>query len=395
MIDYVLVTDLDLNVIGDPITDWTSLDINLRWNEPNSIAIQTPAYQDLLDLFIPKNRLVIVRNGSILTSGPFEEPDSPFQWSVDSSEDAEPGAVTSLAADDSAFIAGRLVYPDPAKTAADVTQPTDYTIAAAANIEDAMRALVNLNAGPGALVARRHPHLILGADHGFTEAMPAVKLIHWELLGDVLRDLSILGNGLGYRVYQDAAQLKFEVFKPTDKTQTARFSRGLGNLRGITYKLAAPTCNVAIAGSEGTDATKAVIREVINTASVNNWWRIEQWVDAQSDESTSSAAIDQSGQQALTEGGESIELAAITVDTDDVRFGVDYNLGDKVAVEVFPGFEVADTVRNVHITADPDGGERVESTVGSQSATTDPGWIRVVKDLNRRIGRLEVYRRGL
>lgn len=157
---------------------------------------------------------------------------------------------------------------------------------------------------------------------------------------------------------------------------------------------------MAIAGSGGDDTARTV-REVINTTSVNNWWRIEQWVDAQSDQvvnpavptAAELAAIDQSGTQALTEGGESIELDAVTVDTDDVRFGIDYNLGDKVTIEVFPGFEVADTVRNVHITADPDGGEHVESTVGSQSATTDPGWIRVIKDLNRRIGRLEVYRR--
>jgi len=84
-----------------------------------------------------------------------------------------------------------------------------------------------------------------------------------------------------------------------------------------------------------------------------------------------------------------VRLAAVTVDTPDLAFGTDFDLGDIVTVSPMPGIEIADTVRQAQITATPGAGEHVTVLVGSQEATSDAVWVSRVKRIQRRLSRLE------
>ncbi|WP_346770369.1 hypothetical protein [Streptomyces sp. N502] len=84
-----------------------------------------------------------------------------------------------------------------------------------------------------------------------------------------------------------------------------------------------------------------------------------------------------------------MELATVTVDTEDLKAGRDYTLGDRVTVALPTGLEVADLVRSIHLQATPTSGEYVTSLVGSPEATSDPQMVRLVRELGRRLGRLE------
>ncbi|MFJ2515628.1 siphovirus ReqiPepy6 Gp37-like family protein [Streptomyces griseoviridis] len=379
----LLITDKNLAVQGDPITGWTSLDSTINFNAPAAGSVTLPAYPQVMQQLVPGNRLVVIRDGSIWTAGPMEEPTN-YRWSVDSERGV--GEVDINFSDDLATIAGHLTWPEPALTWAGQHGDT-WRQFSAVNAETIIRSLVNENAGPGALPARRIPNLVLDTIAA-AGTNTAVKT-RFEPVLDVCRDAASTGGGIGFRTRQTGGQIKFGCYAPADRSGSARFSTGLGNLRAVSYSQSAPSATHAlVAGTETEGSSIRTYLEVADTTAASTWWRVESYVDG-------GAATDDHGE--LTAAGTSeiadsaapVELTVITIDTDDLRAGRDYTLGDRVAVALPHGLQLTDIVRSIHLQATPDEGEQVSSVIGSQDATSDPRIVRLVRTLNRRLGRLE------
>ncbi|MGW0821841.1 siphovirus ReqiPepy6 Gp37-like family protein [Streptomyces sp. NPDC002845] len=378
----LLVTDQALTVQGRPLADWTSLDVTIRFNEPGSGSVELVAHPYVMDQLQPGNRLVVIRDGAIWMAGPLEIPQD-FSWGVSSEGERPPGKVTVNISDDLARPAGYVTWPDPA--AAWSAQPDTAYQLTSTNAETILRTLVNLNCGPAAIAARRIPNFALGgvAGVGTTTSVNT----RFEGLLATCRRVAIDGGGLGFRTRQTATQIEFEVYQPADLTSTARFSEGLGNLRAVTYKQSAPTVTHAlVTGSD--QATPRAYVEVADTAAASAWWRVEQLVNGTADDDTN-GELTQDGNEALAGGAAPVELATVTVDTEGLRAGVDFGLGDRVTIALPTGVEVADVVRSIHLQATPTAGEYVTSLVGSPEATSDPQMVRLVRELGRRLGRLE------
>ena len=141
----ILTTDPDLTVVGDPIVCWTAVTSVLRFNTVSSGEFTAPAHPWLLDQLEPGRRIVLIRDGVVFCAGPWVT--RKYVKSV-GGEDSGVGRVTVTWADDLAWIAGRVTYPNPAQ---DAESQTAARYDAAGNAETLMRGLVNLNAGPGAL----------------------------------------------------------------------------------------------------------------------------------------------------------------------------------------------------------------------------------------------------
>lgn len=377
----ITVTDRNLNVVGDPVAGWSDLDVVGRWNEPWSASFTAPATPDLLDQLQPGNRVVVMRDRQIFTSGPIEKP-GPYVWEAGSAENGGPGKITVHFADDLALVAGRVVYPDPAQPS--TNQATVAAWTSTANAEVLMRNLVNLNAGPGALAVRQIPKLVLGTLQGVGTSITVTS--RFGALCDELRTAATAGGRLGFRTRQVGTNIEFQVYAPVDRSATVRFSRGLGTLRGINYDPEAPATTVAIVGGQG-EGTARTIREVVG-AGAATWWRLEKFIDQR--QTNVVAELDAAGAETLATDGESVKLATVTVDTEDIRYGRDYQLGDRVPVELYQGVTpITDVVRQIHLTATPDKGETLTSLIGTQDATRDPAWLQVGRDLQRRLGRVE------
>lgn len=373
----ILITDRNLVPVGDPITAWTSLDIVGRYREPSSGSFTLPARSPVMTQLTPGNRVQVIRDGEEFLAGPIEKP-GPYQWEVGN----DPGQLTVHFAEDLALVMGRVTYPNPAAVATAQTTATAYTSSGLGG--DVIRDLVDKNAGPGALAARRVPGLALGAGAGLGTATSVTT--RWEALGEPLRKVAETAGGLGFRTRQSSGQILFDVFQPTDRSVAGvRFSRGLGNVRAITYDPEAPTVTAAMVGGQG-EGTARTIREVVSF-SATTWWRLEQFVDQRQTNVT--AELDAAGSEAVATGGETAKLTTITVDTPDIQFGRDFYLGDLVPVEYVHGFQVADVVRGFHLEATPGDGELVTTIIGSQDATRDPKWLRYGRTLEARLGRLE------
>lgn len=378
----LLVTDEDLAVQGDPLADWTNLDATLKFNEPGSGSVDLVAHPYVMAQLQPGNRLMVVRDGDIWMAGPMEIPQD-FTWGIGQGGAPPPGKVTVNFADDLARPAGYLTWPAPASAWS--AQPDTARQITATNAEVIIRTLVNETCGPGAQAARQIPNFALAALAGVGTTTSVNT--RFEGLLTTCRRVAIDGGGLGFRTRQTASQIEFEVYQPADLTATARFSEGLGNLRAVTFKRSAPTVTHAlVTGSD--QATPRAYVEVSDTAAATAWWRVEQLVNGTADNDTN-GELTQDGTEALAGGAEPVELATVTVDTEDLKAGRDYGLGDKVTVVLPTGLEVADLVRSIHLQATPDSGEYVTSLVGTPEATSDPQMVRLIRELGRRLGRLE------
>lgn len=380
----ILFTDSDLNVIGRPIvSEYTTIEAQLRFNEPGTCAVELPAHDYVLEsAYGPGNRCLYIRNGIIEIAGPIEYP-GPFSYRADRDGKAGDGRITVRFADDLALAAGRITYPNPVQASTAQTSAR-YTISGV-NAEDAMRALVNLNAGPGALVARRVPHLILGADTGVGTSV--TYSTRFEPLCDALRAVASAGGGLGFRTTQDGTDIVFEVYEPEDLTTSARFSRSLGNIREIEWEPQAPSCTVAIVGGQDAGADR-VIRERINTGLITAGWpRLERFIANSG--ASNATELDTAGDDALAEGAGSSRLRIVAIDTPSQQYRADYNIGDQVSAEVFPGTLVSDILSGVNISVSAEGRETISPIIGTGEEITASPTEALRRQILRRLVRQE------
>jgi hypothetical protein len=375
----ILITDRTLNVVGDPIVNWTNLDVTLRFNEPGSGLFVAPGHSWVRQQLHPGNRVVVIRDGEVLTAGPVEK------WIYERSDDGEnagDGVITVHFADDLATIAGRLAYPDPAlEPEAQVSDNWTFS----GNAELGMRELVNDNAGPGALSARQIPQLALGTLAGVGDTIDITAAIMEPVL-EVLRRAALAGGGLGFRTRQSGTQILFEVYEPPDVSAEVRFGFNLGNLKYVAYEVNAPTVTSAIVGGQGAGADRFTL-ERNNLGTEGAWGRLEKHIARPGNDAT--AELEADGDEALAEGDETARLPSNIADTPDQQFGVHYQLGSRVSIESWPGEAITDIVQTVHLQAWPTAGEVVAATVGSQAASSDPAWVQRVREIDRRVGRLE------
>jgi hypothetical protein len=387
----LLVTDKNLNYIGDPLEDWSDLQATLNFNEPASGQVTLPAWPEVMAQLQPGSRMVVIRDGAIWCAGPIEVPQD-YAWGVGGDvNEPDPGKVTVNFTDDLARIAGYKTYPNPAVAFSAQATTTDAVWSAtAANAETLIRNLVNLNCGPGALTARRIETLVLDTAAG-VGSTTSISTRFDDLLVPCRTVAAI--DGLGFRTRQDMAgnQILFSVYAPADRTATARFSAGLGNLRSVAFKLAAPAATAELV--QGGDTGSRAYVEVDSGADVD-WYRVEKLVD-QSGTTNTHGELTQAGTLELGNDNPTASLATVTVDIPDgpdgpgLIAGRDFGLGDRVTVELPTGLVVTDVVRSITLAAQPNRGEFVTSVIGTSDATTSTTTVRLIRDLARRLGRLE------
>ncbi|WP_323374162.1 siphovirus ReqiPepy6 Gp37-like family protein [Plantactinospora alkalitolerans] len=375
----MLVTDANLAVVGDPIVCWMSVDCTARFNAVGSGVLTVPAYPWIREQIQASHRVVVIRDRRIFLAGPIE------QTTVEQSDDGENSGIGTLTvdfADDLAWVAARITFPNPAQ------EPDDWLVddwtATSVNAEQILHNLVNLNAGPGALAARRVPALTLGDLQGIGNTITMTTRL--EPLVEVLRRVASNGGGLGFRTRQVGNTIEFQTYQPQDLSGEVRFGFGLGNLRHLAYERSAPTATTVLVGGQG-EGTARFVTSRTNTIGETVWGRTEKLVARSGDDAI--GELEQAGDEALVEEAETVRLQSSAWDTDTQRYPDDYDLGARVSIQVGPGEEVSDLVRLVHLQAWATAGELVSAMVGSQEASNDPQWVQRMRALDRRLGHLE------
>jgi len=290
------------------------------------------------------------------------------------------------------ILANRICYPDPTSDWAH-QRPSNKDIVVNVPLETAIKHYVSVNAGPGALSARRHPSLVIATDQGRGPAVNySVQFTSGVDLGllDVIRALiaqaypTNVAGGMGFRITRTGTNLTFDVFTPVDKSQTAYFSEQLGNLTSINFSLTDPTCTDAL--------VQGVNRFVSQTNSaVTPWTKTEVYVDDTSN--ADAKTLTTTAQNELFSGTFGPTMGVTASDTPFCIYGRDYVLGDIVTVEVRTTptlISYTDVVSSVQLTADPSQSPilNVIPTIGNSTDPTSSGKT-LTNQLTARIKKLE------
>lgn len=309
-------------------------------------------------------------NNKVVISGPAAKPF--VSRATSTTGDTRTVAVGGV--DDKQAIFDRAAHPQPASTSPPYNSQAQ-DIRGPGFAETVIKQYVDVNAGPGAIVARQFPGLSIASDLGRGASVKGEA--SWQQLSDLVLQLAEAG-GLGVSVVQVGGGLVFDVYAPTDKTAEVVFGIELGNAAGYTFGLQRPGANYDYALGSGV-GTARVVQEGSDGASEAIWGRIEGVIDQGS--TSDSTLLGQAITTDLAQRAAQFSVAVSALDTHMHQWApvatdpsvATYDLGDEVTVLV-EGAEVVETITEiaVYFAADtsPGGGTSNVVTDGTSGAGT-------------------------
>lgn len=358
------------------LLEFRRLTVNLRFLR--GAPFEIVAHKDEAGDIAAGDGLLIVRDGETVASG--------VVTVKGRQRDGAEDEVTLRGVDDLGRAGWRIIYPDPTLAADDGAQPA-YDVRSG-DAETVIRDYIRLNAGEDALNTggedRRIPGLAVAANSNLGGTVTGRG--RWQPLVEYVATLAERG-GVGFRARQQlgTSEITFECYEPTDRPGV-RFdvdaARATGSLKGFGYELTIPDATVAIAGGRG-ELEDRLVRQ--DAGGVATWGRIERFLDQnnagdEDDPGSQEDDLDDAIADALREGAAAVDVDLEPVDTEAVRWGRDYDLGDRVKVRI-DGATQWRQVREVEATVDADG-ERAAPKLGDASR-------RQRLRLLRRLGELE------
>ena len=388
-----------LSLTGE-IRGWSKLEVTLRYNAVGSWAITGKAAGLINQLQTKGAGLIVVdprglpllSSDGVLISGDAED-DGPRVWSAGSGQDAYPGTLTLAGGDDLAVVAEELAFPDPTQA---VTSQTAAAYDARSGVaETVIKGYVSANVGSTRAAARGDASApnarVVTVATNQTRGSSVSFQARFDPLMDVVRTLAQASSPqLGVRVTDPAGgPITFDVYAPTDRSASVIFSRTRRNLRGYSVSRSAPTTTHVVVAGQGT-GTARVFRERKDSSAANEWRRIRRtFVDQRQTNVT--AELDAAGDEELARGRRSGALSATAVDTDRLRFGEHFTLGDIVSVELEPGVTISDRVTAATITVDADGIHPTQIQIGNPDL--DPQTPEAYQRANRALNQIAALER--
>jgi hypothetical protein len=353
----------------------------LRFNNVGYWEMSLPNGNRLGELLrLPGYGIVVTGpDDSVIFSGPT------MQAKLEQTPDNLEGDWLISGASDDLILEERLAYPTP--STADVQAQVTAYDSRQGNAETVIKQYVNINIGPAAPVERRIADLVIEADEARGELVQANA--RFEQLQTLLYDLAQTG-GVGYTIQQVDDQLELKVYEPSDKSQLVRLDLYNQKLSRAGYSYGVAKVTRAIVGGQGEAQWRRFV-EVSNTDSEQaetDWGRrIEVFKD---DRSTRfEDELTQSGLELLVDQGKTITETLVTPSDDiNMRFGVDWYLGDRVTV-VIDQLETSAVVTEVGLSIGADG-VRIGATVGTPIALDfESKLIAKTTNVDNRVSNLE------
>lgn len=351
----------------------TSLKIIPRFLDVGAFEVSVPLAHSQVSKLVPGGWLQFLSEDEEIISGQIRG----FKTIVD--ENNVGGTLQVYGPSAEQVVADRLAYQVPT-SAATSQGAADYDRRSGV-AETVVKAYVNLNAGPGALVARRVAGLVMETDLARGASVKgSARMFN---LSELISPLCLSG-GIGWRVRFNGDNLEFQVYVPSDKSGTAKFGSTLGNLVSFERVREAAKTNTSIVGGQG-EGTARVFREMGDAAAVAAWNnRTETFIDRR--DTTDTIELDQAGTEELVNNGPIEGLSIKTADIPNMRFYRDYFLGDKVSI---PEAGITDIIREIEINLTADGGPSAETTVGSAATTGNLKMIKKLAELDKKLAELQ------
>jgi len=400
------VRDAAMNRVGE-IDTWLKLDMVVRYCQQGTWQILMESGTAQSKLIQPGGGIAVYQDGvpdPVLT-GPVES----FQHYWTNAQHTSDGSLYFAGKCDNKVAYSRLAYPDPTKDVMHQWQATD-TRAVSGPAGQLLWTELDRALGADAIASRRLPNVDVGS---LSPIGPTISdNLLWDVIGTKLETWTDTRT-TGYRFIYDPVSKKIvmRLFTPRDLSRTVRLSTELGNLREFTWTLTAPTVTRAFVACQGTGAGRYMYQQIDSAAEATWGLSIEQFVDrrdlpikadpttglpikadlsvSDADFATAQAAVLQAATDALTTGSQSGNFQVYPIDTEHVKFGRDYFVGDIVTV-VADGVEYVDIVREVTISVDSGGAtQTVTPSIGAQGDGTPLNLYQTVSAMRDKLRSLE------
>jgi hypothetical protein len=301
--------------------------------------------------------------------------------------------ITLSGPDDMTILAERLAYPDPTSVATDQDAQA-YDRRSAAQASTVILQYIQRNAGHLAITGRSAPAFSTAITDPLVGGPIAAQARFSPLLSEIVAPLA---EQAGLRVWitsTTAGQRTLQIAAVRDLTGKARFSIALRNLRSLKYELTAPTATYVVGGGRG-EETARMFKDANNSGAAATWRRIEGFYDYRSARDDDSGVELQAGtDKRLAEAAAREQVDVVPIDTERLRFGVDYGIGDRGLAEVGfgTGLKVVATIREAEITISRQSDRATVQVKPKASTVAVTGRLRsdrALLDLLGRVGRLE------
>lgn len=335
--------------------DLVGLTIVARYCNVGSWTLTLPSSSRMVDaLRTPGSGIIVTAYDQVIFSG------YTTAAKLEQSTDNSVGDWVLEGVDDSIILAERLAYPYPASS--DVAAQLTEADVRAGNAETVIKGYVTENISASAVTDRAIAALTVEADQGRGDIVSASA--RFESLQDLLYGLAQTGK-IGFRVEQAGDGLEFQVYEPVDRSQTIRMDVDNGRLTKTEYVYGQPKITRAIVGGAGEGVARVFYQgSSTDSLAAETVWsrRVERFVDGRG--SNDEAALIQSANEALVDDGKTIVNTSVTPSDDQtMRYGIDWNLGDKVTV-VVGLVETTAVVTEIGLNIAEDG-VRIGATLGT------------------------------
>lgn len=366
-----------------PQLEFTKLEAMLRFQDVSTWTVNVPTSSiGASDLSTPGSGIYIVRDEGTsevtLLSGPMTTAERQKGYNTD-------GVLTDqiifTGVGDEAKLWDRLVYPCAPETTTFTKFEDSPVVSLSGAGETVIKQIVRENAIDGTW-ARPIQDLSTAPDLGRGSSVTISSRL--EILGDLIVSIARQAGDLGIRVIDGV----LDVYEPQDLSDIAVFSFDLNNLYDMKYTLSAPTANAVVVGGKNDGIDRLFVLN--NDGTSESLWkrRIERLVDQRHSEDL--AELTDAATEALDNGQSKTSLEIMPLETDDFRFGIHYNLGDLVTVEV-DGQDIVDVVRSVLLTFDETGLSVIPTveTAGKSQAASAFALFDSLRAITRRVVALE------
>lgn len=376
----VEVRDRDLKRLGLIRPEELRMGASILFNNVGSWSVNLPAQHPLASaLRRPGAGIICYGPNDTLFSGPAIAP----TFTANKSDPF--GTVTVEGVTDEIALADALSFPDPTNP-----DPTTQTLAhdiRSGPAESVIYGFVNANIGPGAPATRRKAKLIMGANKGRGSTIK--KSARFPVLGSLIQEIA-LADSLGFRVVQRGDNLVFEVYEVQDRSKVIRLDIMNNTLAAQTLAVKPPDVTQVIVAGQG-ELTERAFYAASNADALQaelDWGRrIERFVDQRQTDDFNEYVT--KANEVLAAGGfTQLGVKLEPMDDSTMRFGTDWNLGDKVSAVTDIG-EYPGITTGFVLAADADG-FKVGAILGDPTSTDGTGSTeQLVKTTAKRLDQLE------
>lgn len=378
------VHDPQLRIIGR-LDVWTKLSMTLRHNRGDGWILDLPQHPQA-QILTQGCGLVVWAPWSASTplmSGPVTA------FDVKTPESGAPATLTVTGVDDTALLADRIVLPDPASDLPNQTADTYWTATGPA--EALIRTVVDVNAGQAARTNRR---MCVADPTGRVPAGVCVGSVRsatarFDPLLTLVAELAATDQ-LSVRLIQPpgVSARHLQVTPTVDRSGQVRLSQPAGTIVSGTARAAAPSATTVLVAGGGEGTARTLLAQT-DTALEAQWARrIETVRDAR--DTIDLAEMADRAAETLATAGVTSALSVDPVDLPGTQFGVHYNLGDTVTVDM-GGTTWTEVITAVQIDVSRGEATTVKPLLGDADAADNrtPAIYTRVAQILRRLDALE------